>query len=125
MNPNDEQTQADYDFDNFDEDKIIDALRDELSVKYIILGDSKTFVARFPDGKVVKVPLLFSVQEVEKLSSLEEQGEVAQLRELLDALCEDEETAQLVLEHSFAEVQDFATKYFRVVEKMSGASLPE
>lgn len=125
MNPNDEQPQADYDFDNFDEDKAIDALRDELSVKYIILSDSKTFVARFPDGKVVKVPLLFSVQEVEKLSSLEEQGEVAQLRELLDALCEDEKTAQLVLEHSFAEVQDFATKYFRVIEKMSGASLPE
>lgn len=71
------------------------------------------------------MPLLFSVQEVEKLSSLEEQGAVAQLRELLDAMCEDEKTAQLVLEHSFAEVQDFATKYFRVVEKMSGASLPE
>ena len=125
MNPIDDQTLDGYDFDNFDEDKIIDALRDELSVKYIILGDSKTFVARFPDGKVVKVPLLFSVQEVEKLSSLEEQGAVAQLRELLDAMCEDEKTAQLVLEHSFAEVQDFATKYFRVVEKMSGASLPE
>lgn len=125
MNPIDEQTLDGYDFDNFDEDKAIDALRDELSVKYIILSDSKTFVAKFPDGKVVKVPLLFSVQEVEKLSSLEEQGEVAQLRELLDALCEDEKTAQLVLEHSFAEVQDFATKYFRVVEKMSGASLPE
>lgn len=125
MNPIDEQTLDGYDFDNFDEDKIIDALRDELSVKYIILGDSKTFVARFPDGKVVKVPLLFSVQEVEKLSSLEDQGEVAQLRELLDALCEDEETVRQILAHSFAEVQDFATKYFRVVEKMSGASLPE
>lgn len=125
MNPNDEQTQADYDFDNFDEDKAIDALRDELSVKYIILSDSKTFIAKFPDGKVVKVPLLFSVQEVEKLSSLEEQGEVAQLRELLDTLCEDEETVRQILAHSFPEVQDFATKYFRVVEKMSGASLPE
>ena len=125
MNPIDEQTQADYDFDNFDEDKIIDALRDELSVKYIILEKGKAFVAKFHDGKVVEVPLLFSVQEVEKLSSLEEQGAVAQLRELLDAMCEDEKTAQLVLEHSFAEVQDFATKYFRVVEKISGASLPE
>lgn len=125
MSPNDEQTLDGYDFDNFDEDKAIDALRDKLSVKYIILSDSKTFVARFPDGKVVKVPLLFSVQEVEKLSSLEEQGAVAQLRELLDALCEDEETARQILAHSFAEVQDFATKYFRVVEKMSGASLPE
>ena len=45
MNPIDEQTQADYDFDNFDEDKIIDALRDELSVKYIILEKGKAFVA--------------------------------------------------------------------------------
>lgn len=114
-----------YDFDNFNEDAVIASIRKDIAVKYIILEQGKFFVARFADGKQVKVPLLFSVQTADSLDKLEADGVVGQFTQLLANLGVDEDTTSIILSHSMVEVEDFATKYFEVVQKLSGATLPE
>lgn len=112
---------ADYDFDNFDEDEAISELVKESEVKYVIV--ERTFVGRFPNGKIAKLPLTLTL-DLANAAEFGGDNPIDQIRGLLNTLG-DEKTTNLILSQDLFAVAQFATKYFKVIEKISKASLPE
>ena len=91
-------------------------------VKYIIV-EGKTYVARFPDGQIIKVPLTVSLADIEAITT-ETSDEMQQVKSLLQILGQDDDLEVLGNEDILA-VTDFAAKYFRVFEKISQVALGE
>lgn len=111
-----------YDFDNWseeDEKKAIAALAPD--VKYIIV--EKTFVGRFEDGVIVKLPLSISLDDIDDLSA-EFSNPVDQVKELLKTMG-GEESVKEFTRHNMTETIAMAEKFFSVFQRIAGASFPE
>ena len=113
------------DFESWDEaaeQAAIAAAAAAVEVKYIII-EGKTFVARFPDGEIVKVPIKVSLNDISAITT-ETSNELEQGKALLQILGQDDDLEVLGNEDILA-VTDFAAKYFRVFEKISQVALGE
>ena len=113
------------DFETWDEaaeQAAIAAAAAAVEVKYIII-EGKTFVARFPDGEIVKVPIKVSLNDISAITT-ETSDELEQVKSLLQILGQDDDLEVLGNEDILA-VTDFAAKYFRVFEKISQVALGE
>lgn len=113
------------DFESWDEaaeQAAIAAAAAAVEVKYIII-QGKTFVARFPDGEIVKVPIKVSLNDISAITT-ETSNELEQVKSLLQILGQDDDLEVLGNEDILA-VTDFAAKYFRVFEKISQVALGE
>lgn len=111
-----------YDFDNWseeDEQKAIEALKPD--VRYVIV--EKTFVGRFGDGVIVKLPLSISLDDIDRLSA-DFPNPVDQVKELLRTMGGDDALAQFT-SHDLTETVVMAEKFFQVFSRIAGASLPE
>ena len=91
-------------------------------VKYIIV-EGKTYVARFPDGQIIKVPLKVSLADIEAITT-ETSDEMQQVKSLLQILGQDDDLVMLS-QQSLISVSIFAERYFRVFEKVSKVALGE
>ena len=113
------------DFESWDEaaeQAAIAAAAAAVEVKYIII-EGKTFVARFPSGEIVKVPIKVSLNDISAITT-ETSDELEQVKSLLQILGQDDDLEVLGNEDILA-VTDFAAKYFRVFEKISQVALGE
>ena len=113
------------DFESWDEaaeQAAIAAAAAAVEVKYVII-EGKTFVARFPDGEIVKVPIKVSLNDISAITT-ETSNELEQVKSLLQILGQDDDLEILGNEDILA-VTDFAAKYFRVFEKISQVALGE
>ena len=113
------------DFESWDEaaeQAAIAAAAAAVEVKYIII-EGRTFVARFPDGEIVKVPIKVSLNDISAITT-ETSNELEQVKSLLQILGQDDDLEVLGNEDILA-VTDFAAKYFRVFEKISQVALGE
>ena len=113
------------DFESWDEaaeQAAIAAAAAAVEVKYIII-EGRTFVARFPDGEIVKVPIKVSLNDISAITT-ETSDELEQVKSLLQVLGQDDDLEVLGNEDILA-VTDFAAKYFRVFEKISQVALGE
>lgn len=113
------------DFESWDEaaeQAAIAAAAAAVEVKYIII-EGRTFVARFPDGEIVKVPIKVSLNDISAITT-ETSDELEQVKSLLQILGQDDDLEVLGNEDILA-VTDFAAKYFRVFEKISQVALGE
>lgn len=113
------------DFESWDEaaeQAAIAAAAAAVEVKYVII-EGKTFVARFPDGEIVKVPIKVSLNDISAITT-ETSNELEQVKSLLQILGQDDDLEVLGNEDILA-VTDFAAKYFRVFEKISQVALGE
>ena len=111
-----------YDFDNWtdeDEDKAIAALVPD--VKYIIV--ERRFVGRFTDGDVVEVPLSISLDSIDAMQ-LQNESPVDQFRGILRDIG-GEEAAAKFSRHDIAETAILAEKYFRALQRVQRAAVPE
>lgn len=116
------EPEVEYDFDGWTEENeqaAIESLRPE--VKYIIV--EKTFIGRFPDGVVVKMPLTLSVDDVDELEALGV-GPVDQLKHLLTKIG-GKRTADEFTRHDISAATALATKYFMIFQKIAQATFPE
>ena len=114
--------EPEYDFDSWseaDEAKAIEAIKPE--VKYIIV--ERTFVGRFYDGTIVKASLSLSLADVDELQA-EHDNEIDQFRALIRVVGGDE-NVQALSRQDIADVGAMAAKYFEVIQRIQGATLPE
>lgn len=123
-NTDTEQTDEseDFDFDAWspdDEEKAIAALVPD--VKHIIV--EKTFIGRFTDGAIVKVPLTISLDDVTELQN-EALSAVDQFTTLLTKLGGKEAAAEFT-RHDLAETASLSERYFTILQRITKASLPE
>lgn len=115
-------TPPEYDFDNWseeDEEKAIAALAPD--VRHIIV--EKNFIGRFTDGAVVTLPIRLTVDDIDELDSVSP-SPVDQLKHLLTKIG-GADAAKEFTSHDIAEAMILATKYFGVLRRVAGASLPE
>lgn len=109
-----------YDFDNWSPEKEQAALQALVpEVKYIIVEGS--YVGRFPDGTIIKLPLSISLDDVDALG---EGAEVDQLKALLTSIG-GEEAAKTFTSQDLIASTAMAEQYFGLFEKVSKASRPE
>lgn len=117
------QTPApEYDFDSWNADaekKAIEQLTPD--VKYIIVENR--FIGRFMDGQLLELPLRLSVDDIEELDSMEV-GPVDQVKHLLTTLG-GEKAAKDFTSHNISESMLLATKYFTILQRISGLTVPE
>lgn len=92
-------------------------------IKYIVV-EGQHFVAKFPDGRIIKTVLALSVDQLESMMTVADSGEVEQIKYLLKILGQDEDLAYLQ-KTSILPMIDFATKYFRVFMKITAAARGE
>jgi hypothetical protein len=114
--------EPEYDFDNWseaDEEKALAALAPQ--IKYIIV--EKTFVGRFEDGVIVKLPLSISLDDIDQLTD-DFQNPVDQVKELLKTMG-GEESVKEFTRHNMTETIAMAEKFFSVFSRIAGASVPE
>lgn len=111
-----------YDFDGWDEAAeeaaIAEAAR-QTAIRYIIVDDK--FVGRFPDGRIVKVPISVSLADIESIAE-QSDGDIDQVKKLVK-LFGEERDAGILEQENILSVTDFTKKYFAVFNKISGASL--
>lgn len=115
-------TPVQYDFDNWDaeaEAKAIEAARPD--TRYIIV--EKKFVGRFEDGTIVEMPLTLSMDDIDELEDLKV-GPVDQFKHLLTTIA-GEQVAKDFSSHHIAETMFLAEKFFTVLQRLAGATLPE
>ena len=99
-----------YDFDSWNDTAEDGALRELAAaqrIKYIISRDG-SFVARFPDGRVINTPLHLSVETIDTVNGLGQAEDLDYLKK-----------ADLI------SVADYAGKYFRAFERLSQMTLGE
>lgn len=112
----------DYDFDGWSDDveeKAIAALTPD--VRHIIVEDR--FIGRFLDGKLFELTLKLSVDDIDELDQLEV-GPVDQVKHLLTKLG-SEKAAKEFTAHNISESMILATRYFKILQRISGIKLPE
>ena len=113
-----EPTEEVYDFDSWDEDaeeKAIAEAVKAVDVKYIII-EGRTFVARFPDGKIIKAPLKVSIDDIEAVQATSE-DQIEQVKSLLRMFGEEMDV-EMLGSQNLSSVVIFAEKYFRVFQRI-------
>jgi hypothetical protein len=115
------KTTPEYDFDHYDEEAALARLRAETRIRYIIV--ERDFVAKFPDGKIIRIPLKLSLDQVNKLSA-EFDNPLDQVSSLLEQIGDGSAAADLKAQDLLSAV-DFAAKYFEVLQKVQGATVGE
>lgn len=114
------------DFDTWDEaaeTAAIQQIADNAGIKYVV-GDG-SFWGRFPDGRIIKTPVKITVSVLEKVSELTSSGdEVEQVRQIL-TLLGDQASADYLNNADLISVTDYATKYFKVFERITKVTMGE
>jgi len=111
-----------YDFDSWDEEKETAAIAALVpDIKHVIV--EKSFVGRFGDGTIVKLPLEISLDDIDRLSA-EFANPVDQVKELLTTMG-GPEVAREFASHNLAETIAMANRFFNVFSRIAGAALPE
>lgn len=109
-------------FDSWDEaaeDAAIAKAAEAADVRYIIV-EGKTFVARFPDGMQLQLPLRVSLADIQSIAEVGDEMEQAKL--MLEMFGGPEDVAKLEQQNLPSTVV-FVEKYFRVFQKISQAAL--
>lgn len=111
-----------YDFDSWteeDEQKALAALTPD--IRHIIVENS--FVGRFPDGVIVKIPLKVTMDQIDQLEA-GSGNPVDQFKSLL-ADIGSKEIADEFSRHDLTECIVMSQKFFTILQKVSQAALPE
>jgi hypothetical protein len=110
-----------YDFDNWSEEAEEAALRALNDVKYVIVEG--TFVGRFSDGTIVKIPLSLKLGMIDELQE-KFASPVDQFRHLLRTFAGDD-VADGLAERSLIPVAIMTEKYFRCLGRAQELAFPE
>lgn len=111
-----------YDFDSWDEEAEQKALA-ELApdVKYILVEGS--FVGRFTDGSIIKLPLSISIDDIETMTE-NTPNPVDQIKNLLRDVGGDDAVMEFT-KHNMTEAVVLAEKFFTIFTRIAQASFPE
>lgn len=112
---------VEYDFDNWTQEAEDDALRALNDVKHIIVEQS--FVGRFADGTIVKIPLSLNIGMIDELQA-EFSAPLDQFKHLLKTFC-GEEVAESLDGRSLIPVAIMTEKYFRCLSRAQELAFPE
>lgn len=111
-----------YDFDSWteeDEENALAALAPE--IKHIIV--ERSFVGRFRDGTIIKLPLDISLDDIDVLSENHD-NPVDQIKALLTKIGGDDAAKQFTRQN-MADAIAMASKFFAVFARIAGATVPE
>lgn len=112
-----------YDFDAWDEaaeQAQLELAAGAVDVRYILV-EGKKFVAKFPTGDIIEVPLVVTLADIEKITSATD-DQIEQMKALLE-LFGDDDAVTLLEAQNLPAVVIFAEKYFRVFQKIARTSL--
>ncbi len=110
-----------YDFDSWSDEAETAALTALNDVKYIIVEGS--FVGRFSDGTIVKIPLSLSLETINELQT-EFASPIDQFQHLLKTFAGDE-IAESLNKLSIIAVGIMTEKYFRLLGKAQELAFPQ
>ena len=103
------------------ENAALAVLAGENSIQYVI-SENRFFVGRFKDGRIIKTPLVLSVNLLEAVTGFEDQSDVEQIKHLMELLGKDEDLEYLNQADIFSAI-DYAQKYFSMFEKITRLTL--
>lgn len=115
-----------YDFEGWTdeaENAALALLAGENSIQYVI-SENRFFVGRFKDGRIIKTPLVLSVNLLEAVTGFEDQSDVEQIKHLMELLGKDEDLEYLNQADIFSAI-DYAQKYFSMFEKITRLTMGE
>ncbi|MDK6399573.1 hypothetical protein QP426_00625 [Pauljensenia sp. UMB1235] len=115
-----------YDFEGWTdeaENAALAVLAGENSIQYVI-SENRFFVGRFKDGRIIKTPLVLSVNLLEAVTGFEDQSDVEQIKHLMELLGKDEDLEYLNQADIFSAI-DYAQKYFSMFEKITRLTMGE
>lgn len=115
------ETAEDYDFDGWTQEKEDAALRRLIDVKCIIV--EKSFVARFADGTILKIPLNLSMEMIDELEQ-KFTTPIEQFRHLLSTFM-GEGVAEDLSRQNLVPVGVLVEKYFRALTRAQQLAFPE
>lgn len=111
-----------YDFDNWTEEDEQKAIASAVpDVRYIIVENR--FIGRLVDHTIIEVPLTLSLDEVNEIQA-EGLTPIDQFHIILKKICGDD-TAAKFSARDMVEGAILAEKYFRVLQRVQQAALPE
>ena len=105
------------------ENAALSVLAGENSIQYVI-SENRFFVGRFKDGRIIKTPLVLSVNLLEAVTGFEDQSDVEQIKHLMELLGKDEDLEYLNQADIFSAI-DYAQKYFSMFEKITRLTMGE
>lgn len=105
------------------ENAALAVLAGENSIQYVI-SENRFFVGRFKDGRIIKTPLVLSVNLLEAVTGFEDQSDVEQIKHLMELLGKDEDLEYLNQADIFSAI-DYAQKYFSIFEKITRLTMGE
>lgn len=105
------------------ENAALAVLAGENSIQYVI-SENRFFVGRFKDGRIIKTPLVLSVNLLEAVTRFEDQSDVEQIKHLMELLGKDEDLEYLNQADIFSAI-DYAQKYFSMFEKITRLTMGE
>ncbi|MFF7683161.1 hypothetical protein ACFZA2_10400 [Microbacterium sp. NPDC007973] len=111
-----------YDFDSWTEDdetKALVALAPD--IKHIIV--ERSFVGRFRDGTIIKLPLDISLDDIDVLTEKYD-NPVDQIKALLTQIG-GEDAAKEFTRQNMADAIALAQKFFAIFARIAGATVPE
>lgn len=111
-----------YDFDSWSEEKetaVIAALVPD--VRHIIV--EKRFIGRFLDGTLLELPLTLTLDDIDTLEN-EANNPVDQIKVLLTKIAGEGETRKFT-SHDISEATILATRFFTILQRIQGATVPE
>lgn len=113
----------DYNFDQSPEEQEaeIAKIADNQSVKYLVVEGS--FVAKFPDGKILKVPVKLSVEQLDGIDDASK-GQIEQAKALIGMFGTERDQKYLAGQSVFSTV-DFIEKYMKVFARVQGLAMGE
>lgn len=115
-----------FDFDSalesYDEDAALAKLSASLEPKVIVVeGDA---AAKFPDGKIYRLSLTFSIDDADALKDIKDDDPVEQLKTLFSRLS-NEATTNALMKEPFQAVASFASRYFELFKRANEAAVGE
>ena len=105
------------------ENAALAVLAGENSIQYVI-SENRFFAGRFKDGRIIKTPLVLSVNLLEAVTGFEDQSDVEQIKHLMELLGKDEDLEYLNQADIFSAI-DYAQKYFSMFEKITRLTMGE
>lgn len=96
-------------------------IADETAIKYLVTDGS--FVSKFPDGRIIKVPIKLSVNQADSLDA-EGASSIDQAKQLI-RLFGSEEEQEYLADADMMVVIDFVNKYMTVLQRIQGLTLGE
>ena len=118
-----EFTDADFDaWTQEAETAAIEAIAAASQIRYIVVEG--TFVGRFPDGTILRTPVRFNTEDLDKVSSVAGDSELDQVRALFSVLG-DKEALSYLEGADLVSATDYAKKYLSVFARVMGVALGE